>query len=340
MFWPCLLALVLALTACHRQRAVGEKKEFATEVLNGYTPVKQQGRSSTCWAYAMLAAIETEHIMRGDSVNLSVAYAVRHLLKDNYERYYLSGGRMPFSTRGMGQTLLNLIERHGLVAYDAYRGNEEANIGVLANKVEMLAQRAVARRAGIERYQPQVDAVLDAALGPLPRIVSMYGMMYTPGEFARSVCAPGEYIALTSFAHLPYGEECVLEVPDNWERNRLLNVPADTLMARIEQAVRSGHGVCWEGDISEPGFSFAAGTAVLEDRPYDRQRDFERFLTTDDHAMAIVGIARDRGGQRYYIMKNSWGTANPYGGLMYLSFDYVRIKTVAVYMTREAYAGR
>ena len=61
-----------------------------------------------------------------------------------------------------------------------------------------------------------------------------------------------------------------------------------------------------------------------------RQREFETRRTTDDHCMMLMGIARDRQGRRYYIAKNSWGKANPYGGLMYLSEDYVRLKTIMI----------
>ena len=43
------------------------------------TPVKNQGKSELCWAYAMLATIETEHLLRGDSVNLSPQYLGRML---------------------------------------------------------------------------------------------------------------------------------------------------------------------------------------------------------------------------------------------------------------------
>ena len=46
--------------------------------------------------------------------------------------------------------------------------------------------------------------------------------------------------------------------------------------------------------------------------------------------MCLIGIAHDNKGRRYYIAKNSYGTKNPYGGLMYLSENYVRMKTVAV----------
>ena len=46
--------------------------------------------------------------------------------------------------------------------------------------------------------------------------------------------------------------------------------------------------------------------------------------------MALIGLAHDKQGHRFYIAKNSWGTDNPYGGLMYLSENYIRMKTVAV----------
>lgn len=316
---------------------------FTVEVMNGYTPVKTQGHSTLCWAYAMLAAIETEHIMRGDSVHLSVKYAARALLDDNFVRAYLSAGRTKMRTRGTAQTLLNIMERHGMVAYDAYRDDGDVDISVLNNKVRRIARTAVNTKAGLRRFRKTADEVMDETLGPAPKRVFMLGAEYTPGEFARSVCAPDEYMALTSFTHHPFYNSFALEVPDNWEMSRMFNVPVDTLMARMERAVRRGHGVCWEGDTSERGFSFARGTADIPPgtalTQEARQKAFERFETTDDHCMAIVGLAHDASGRLFYVMKNSWGTDNPYGGLMYLSADYVRMKTVAVFMTRRAFHG-
>lgn len=67
----------------------------------------------------------------------------------------------------------------------------------------------------------------------------------------------------------------------------------------------------------------------------DRQAAFERFLTTDDHCMAVVGLARDARGELFYIMKNSWGTGNPYGGMVYMAESYLRLKTVAVVMPAD-----
>ena len=34
-------------------------------------------------------------------------------------------------------------------------------------------------------------------------------------------------------------------------------------MQRIYRSIRAGHPVCWEGDISDSGFSFSRGTATL-----------------------------------------------------------------------------
>ena len=67
------LLLVAFLTACQEK----PQHTFTNELLLPMTPVKNQGKSELCWAYAMLATIETEHLLRGDSVNLSPQYLGR-----------------------------------------------------------------------------------------------------------------------------------------------------------------------------------------------------------------------------------------------------------------------
>ena len=276
-----LCAIITAITTlgllvgCDRQPEL-----FAVDVLNAYTPVKSQGRSQTCWAYAMLAAIETEHIMRGDSVNLSAPY-VEHCLAQEPDA--------PSSHRGMATTLLYMIGRHGLVPWQA---------------------------------MPTTDDIA-------PNRVFMLGAEYTPLEFSHSVCAPGEYVALTSTSQQPYYTSFVIDTPDNWARDSFLNVPPDTLVATTRRAVASGHGVCWEGDTSEPGYDWKRGVARLS--AVSRLTN-----TTDDHCMAIVGLAHDDSHQPYFILKNSWGTDNARQGLLYMHEDYFRAKTIAVVMTREA----
>ena len=75
------------------------------------TPVKNQGKSPLCWAYAMLATMESEHIMKGDSVNLSVAYIARMMLQEKAVEYYFSKGTEPISMRGMAPMLIHYINK-------------------------------------------------------------------------------------------------------------------------------------------------------------------------------------------------------------------------------------
>ena len=245
-----MIGMVLMLCGCAE-----EQKHYTHEVLNRMTPIKDQGESQTCWIYAMLAAIETEHLSWGDSVNLSPYYIEKKMEQEP---------NFPGSKRGMGKTLLHLIQKYGIVGYDAMR---------------------------------TVDT-------PAPRYVFMAGAEYTAQEFARSVCRPDEYIALTANDEKPYYQEVDIVLPDNWMHDRFYNIPMDSLLAKTIRAVHQHHGVCWE---------------------------------SKGHAMAIVGIAHDDEGQKYFIMKNSWGTDGPYGGLEYISYKFFRKKTVAVEMTKEAY---
>ena len=83
-------ALMAVLFAGCEEKEMPVPDRFTDEVRRATTPVKDQGRSSLCWAYAMLATIETEHIMRGDSVNLSTAYVARSFIKEQVDRMLTS----------------------------------------------------------------------------------------------------------------------------------------------------------------------------------------------------------------------------------------------------------
>ena len=315
------------LISCGQQRSRVDipKEKFTIDLRLPTTPVKDQGSSSLCWVYGMLATLETEHIMRGDSINLSPDYVARMYLSEQANRRRLLPNKIVqkeagITTRGMCTMALDLIQTYGLQHYDAYRHKPDMDYNVLCRKLD---------------YGNDTEKLLDKYIGPLPNQVFMLGALYTPLEFAHSVCTDDEYIALTSFTHHPYGQRFPLEVPDNYFHDTFLNVPLDTMMNRIVQSLRAGHPVCWEGDISEPGFLFGNGFALLKNEKKKvtaerRQASFEACRTTDDHVMEIVGLAHDQHGRRFFLCKNSWGTANRYHGFMFLSENYVRMKTIAV----------
>jgi len=196
--WTLFWVVLMLFAACSRK----QQHTFTNDILLPMTPVKNQGKSELCWAYAMLATIETEHLVRGDSVNLSAVYIGR-MMEANSQELKAKG------QRAMGQTLLNMIQKYGIVPYD-----------VLPD-----------------------DATDDL---PTPKWVFMLGARYTPWEFAHSVCAPDEYLSLTCFPDSPYNKKIVVPVPDNWEQNQLLNLPMDTLRHHVDHALRQRHPVCWE----------------------------------------------------------------------------------------------
>ena len=66
----------------------------------------------------------------------------------------------------------------------------------------------------------------------------------------------------------------------------------------------------------------------------ERARDLRSGQTTDDHMMHLIGTAHDEAGRFYYLLKNSYGRYGAYAGLLYMSEDYFRAKTVSVLLRK------
>ncbi len=330
-----LIFSFLLLASCTRREAP-KPTAFHNDVMLKTTPVKDQGQSELCWDYAMLATIETERLQLGDSVNLSPDYLARLWLQEQARTYYLTRGHEKVSLRGMMPMTLHLMERYGIQPFDSYHPFGAISYTALTRASMQVAHASTSLR----RLDDRLGDFLDKQIGYLPPTLFMLGMGYTPQQFAQSIYLPGDYVALTSFTHHPFGRPFVLESPDNRMLDSFYNVPIDQLMRTIISALRHGHPVCWEGDISEPGFDFSRGIAMLPNEDHtptqqERQRAFEQFQTTDDHCMELCGLAHDSHGHLFFIAKNSWGTHNAFAGFMYLSYNYVRMKTIGVMVKRD-----
>jgi bleomycin hydrolase len=333
----------LLLASCSDDKQDGRQLpiSFDNVIRLRTTPVKDQGSTPLCWAYAMLATIETEHIMRGDSIDLSAAYVLRNYLQEQALLRYSREMSKDMSIRGMITMLPRLLERYGAMPYTSYRMPEKWDAGVTLRKLQRKADAARLHAASIETLSEEITDLLDSELSPTANSVFMMGCEYTPIEFTHSIMQHEEYVALTSFTHHPWGVRFPLEVPDNVYQDEFLNVRLDSLMTYIDKALKNNHPVCWEGDVTEPFFDFHKGYALLENENQpvtqeSRQQAFNKRQTTDDHTMAIIGIAHDNNGKKYYLCKNSWGDDNPYNGYMYLSENYVRAKTIAIMLPAAA----
>ncbi len=227
-----------------------------------------------------------------------------------------------------------------------------------------------------EAWATGFDGILNAYLGEIPQTFSYQGKNYTPREFADQVVqlSPEDYIQVSSYTHHPFYEQFIIEIPDNWLWGKVYNVPLDDMMAIVDNSLKEGFTVGWATDVSEKGFSHRNGVAVVPetdikemagsergrweqmseaerqrqlyafDGPVTekqitqelRQQAFDNYLTTDDHGMHIVGLAKDQQGKLFYKVKNSWNTDNKYDGYLYASKPFVEFKTMSVMVHKDA----
>jgi hypothetical protein len=185
-----------------------------------------------------------------------------------------------------------------------------------------------------------------------------------------------DYVEITSFTLFPFYTQGIVPIPDNWRKMNYYNVPVDELIQIMDYSLNSGYTVAWDGDVSEKGFSHAKGVAIIPElektdlysqadkarlgkmtqeeltaeaykfsRPFPevkvtqefRQEGFDTKKTTDDHLMHLTGIVKDQNGTKYYRTKNSWGTErNSFGGYLNMSENYVRAKTIAILVHKNA----
>lgn len=305
----------------------GEKLKI--DVLLPSTPIKDQGNSELCWVYAMLAAIETDHLAMGDSVNLSPLWLARHSLDEQAVETYFTSRRI--SLRGTLPEAMRLINNYGICAWDAYHPDTNISSRVLSRKIEKLANQFSSQKKGTEKLRTSVCDLLDNDLGPSPRYVFMLGAEYTPTEFAHSVCLPDEWKAYTSFTHHPFNTSFVVEVPDNRQRHTATNIPIDSLLNKVEKNLLQRHPVAWEGCMKNN-----AGTIKFHKSSAQNTRQdlFERHILTDDHCMTIVGMGHTSNGERYFILKNSWGIHDGNHGYRYMSEQQFVLSTIMV-MTKN-----
>ena len=332
---------------------------FETEKSLDCTEVKSQDRTGTCWSFATSSFLESELIREGnESMNLSEMYVVRMIYLDKARNYVLRQGNANFSQGSLSHDVIRVLASNGVVPESAYPGREDEATRHDHSEMERVMKGALdglLKKSTISDKWPQViNAILDIYLGEIPDNFEYNGKSFTPASFAEELgLASNDFISITSFNHHPFYQQFILEIPDNYSNGSFYNVPIDELMLTIDASISAGYTVAWDGDVSEAGFSQKNGIAIIPEDPKredlfdnpgleikatqdNRQKNFERLTTTDDHLMHLTGIAHDQNGTKYYIVKNSWGDVGPAEGFIYMSEDYLRMKTISIMVNQEA----
>ena len=347
------------------------------------TPVKNQYRSGTCWSYSAIAFLESELLRMGkDTFDLAEMYAVRKCYEDKSGIYVRFQGKHNFGGGGAAHDVTYVLKNYGMLPESAYSGltiGEDKPVhgemdAVLSGYVDAVLKNSNKKLSPV--WHQGLNGILDAYLGKVPSTFTYKGKEYTPKSFAEMLgLNPDDYVELTSYTHHPDYSKFVIEIPDNWLMDEVWNVTLDDLMRIIDNSIENGYTVVWGADVSEKGFSWKNGVAIVPDKnapelagleqgkwekmtdaekdkllyKFDkpvpektitremRQQEFDNYQTTDDHGMQLTGIAKDQNGNTYYLVKNSWGGEDhKYNGYFYASKPYVQLKTMDIMVNKKA----
>lgn len=260
------VALLVTASAVMAQN--GKGYEFTDIVSNKATSVKNQAATGTCWCFATTSFMESELIRMGKGeYDLSEMFIVRQKYMNQLADNYLRRGNGNIGQGSISPSWMTAFQQVGIVPEEVYGGinydSKTHNHTELEGYMSAIAGQAVKMKQRSPEYYELINSLFDIYMGKLPETFVYNGKEYTPKTFAESLgLNMDDYVMLTSFTHKPYYEKFELEIPDNWEHARMYNLPLDEMMAATDDALKNGYTVCWDGDVSEKGFSFTNGVAI------------------------------------------------------------------------------
>lgn len=378
----CLISFSLFFVNHSFSQEKTENNEYNFQTTNNleYTSVKDQYRSGTCWSFATVSYLESELIRLGNGYyDLSEMFFVNHAYSEKADRYIRYHGTVNFGPGGQAHDVINILSKHGIATQQEYPGliasDSKHDHSELDAVLEGYLKAVVNNKGGkISQVWPiAFKSIVDSYLGATP---ASEKNKVSSSDFSTTLgLNPQDYIELTSYTHHPFYEPFVLEIPDNWSAGQYYNLPIDDLMQVIYYSLQNGFTVCWDGDVSDKGFSHANGLAIIPElqpisnegtemskweKMTDKERNelvynfkelrrekfitqemrqdaFNNYQSTDDHLMHMVGIVKDQTGKNYIKVKNSWSDkSNPFGGMLNMSESFVRLNTIAIMVHKDA----
>jgi len=386
-FTVLMLALAFSFPVLAQKKDKKDNKEqayvFTTVKDIPTTSVKNQYRSGTCWSFSSMSFFETELIRMGKgNFDLSEMFVVWHTYSQKAINTVRWHGNLNFGGGGAFHDVGWVWKNFGVVPEEVYSGlqyGEDKHVhaeldALLDEYVETVIENKNKKLTPV--WHKGFDGILNAYLGEIPENFTYEGKEYTPKSFAKELGLDMDnYVEIGSYTHHPFYEKFILEVPDNWMLDEVYNVPMEDMMKIIENSLMNGYSVAWGADVSEKGFSWKNGLAIVpdEDKPeiagmesekwekmdtkerkkllysFDkpvkektitqemRQKQFDDYQTTDDHGMLLTGIAKDQRGNMFFKVKNSWSEkGSPYHGFFYASKPFVQLKTIDLMVNKDA----
>jgi len=276
-------------------------------------------------------------------------FIARYSYINKVRQFLAQKGKIFFTPGGQFHDVIRVARQYGMMPESAYTGRPRGEFNHDHSELDTLMIQYVnhllkqGKKAPDAKDLAFINQTLDKYMGKVPVTFEYNGVVYTPKTFLSQVLKfnPDDYIEITSYTHHPYYKPFILEDKYNWSQDGYYNVPLNEFCEITDEALKSGFSVCWDGDVTEPGFNYTNGIALLPEPVKDpvdfRQRTYMDKSSELDHMMHIVGIGLDSENNKLYYLKNSWGSySNELGGYMFMSDDYFKIKTIAIIVNKKA----
>jgi bleomycin hydrolase len=252
-------------------------------------------------------------------------------------------GESLFDEGSMGNAVIRIWKKFGVVPADAYTGMKEGqkfhdHSQMYAEMKEFLESLEKNHNWNEKMAVSTIKSILNHYLGVPPEKIEVNGKKMTPKEYLSRVLELNldDYVDFMSLMEKPYYQKVEYKVPDNWWHNKdYHNVPLDDFMKIVKQAIREGYTICLGGDVSEAGYYAYQDVAMVPtfDIPARfidknaRQFRFSNESTADDHGIHLVGFL-EKDGKDWYLVKDS-GSSSRNGknrGYYFYHEDYVKLK--------------
>lgn len=316
-------------------------------------PPINQDTTLVCWSFSTISFIESEmQRLEKDKVKLSVMYPVYFGFIEKAKYFVKTHGKSRFSPGDLFGTVINVINKYGIVPENVYSGNKSDNKTYNHTKLYKKLNEYMEKVRSDSLWKEEivvhrVKEILNKYLGEPPQKFNFKDKEYSPLEFANEIVNIhwNDYIKITSFKSSPFFQFTKLAVPDNWlPDSSYFNVPLDMFYESILKSIKNNYSLAIDGDMTEPGRMGAKDICFIPE--YDipisaitqdaREYRFEKKLTTDDHLMHIIGY-QNFNGEDWFLVKDSWRDAfeGKYKGYFFFSEAYVKLKVLAFLVHKE-----